>query len=65
MHFRKKYFKQKLYGLKGAIRWYHWFDLEKLFEVHVKVTFNFLNGTTYFLLNILVAYLESFPKHYN
>jgi len=22
----KKFFKQKLYGLEGEIRWYHWFD---------------------------------------
>jgi len=29
----------------------------------VKVTVNFLNGTPYFLLDILVAYLEGFPKH--
>ncbi|KAG5326559.1 AMPN Aminopeptidase, partial [Acromyrmex heyeri] len=26
---------------------------------------NFLNGTPYFLLHIFIAYLESFPKHYN
>jgi len=31
----------------------------------MKVTFNFFNETLYFLLCILIAYLESFPKHYN
>jgi len=65
MHFRKKCFRQKLYGLKGAIRWCHWFDLGELFEGHMKFTFNFLNRTYYLSLHILVAYLEGFPKHYN
>jgi len=66
--FRWKCFKQKLvlwYGFKGAIKWCHWFYLEKSFEDHVKVTFNFLNRTPNFLLLILVAYLERFPEHYN
>ncbi|KYQ47612.1 snRNA-activating protein complex subunit 1, partial [Trachymyrmex zeteki] len=31
----------------------------------IKVINVFLNGNSYFLLHILVAYLESFPKHYN
>jgi len=61
----KKCFGQKLYGFEGAIRWYHWFDLEQSFEGHIKVTLNFLNGTYYLSLHILVAYLQSFPKHYN
>ncbi|EZA62079.1 hypothetical protein X777_06195 [Ooceraea biroi] len=56
---------QKLYGFEGDIRWYHWFDLEELLDGHMKVIFNFLNRTYYFSLHILVAYLESFPKHYN
>jgi len=43
----------------------HQFDLEESAESHVKVTSNFLNGTPYMLLHILVAHLESFPKHYN
>ncbi|EFN62737.1 hypothetical protein EAG_01434 [Camponotus floridanus] len=34
-------------------------------EGHVKVSSNFLNGTPYMLLHILVAHLKSFPKHYN
>jgi len=63
--FRWECFKQKFYGFKGAIRWCHWFYLEKSFEGHVKVTTNFLNGTPYILLHILIACLESFPKHYN
>jgi len=63
--FRWEYFKQKLNGFKGAIRWCHWFYLEKSFEGRVKVTSNFLNGTPYILLHILIACPESFPKHYN
>jgi len=65
VHFRKKCFRQKLFGFEGAIRWYHWFDLEESFEGHVKVTSIFLNGTPYIFLHTFVAYLESFPKHYN
>jgi len=65
VHSRKKCFRQKLFGFEGAIRWYHWFDLEESFEGHVKVTSIFLNGTPYIFLQILVAYLDSFPKHYN
>jgi len=64
-HFREKRFRQKLYGFEGAIRWYHWFDIEESFEGHVKVTSIFLNGTPYIFLHILVVYLDSFPKHYN
>jgi len=63
--FREKWFRHVLYGFERAIRWYHWFDLEESFEGHVKVTSIFLNGTPYIFLHILVAYLESFPKHYN
>jgi len=48
---KQKCFRQKLYGFKGDIRWYHWFDLEELFEGHMKVTFNFLNGTYYLSLH--------------
>jgi len=65
VHFRKKCFRQKLFGFEGAIRRYHWVDLEESFEGHVKVTSIFLNGTPYIVLQILVAYLDSFPKHYN
>ena len=32
---------------------------------YLKVMLIFPNGTSYFSLHILVAYLESFPKHYN
>jgi len=53
----------QVYGFEGAIRWYHWFVLEESFEGYVKVTSIFLNATPYFLLHILVADLESFPKH--
>jgi len=60
-HFREKRFRQKLFGFEGAIRWYHWFDLEESFEGHL----NFFKWHPYFLLHILVADLESFPKHYN
>jgi len=63
--FTRKCFRQTLYGFEGDITWYHWFDLEALFEDHMKVTFNFLNGTLNFLLHIFIAYLEGFPKHYN
>jgi len=31
----------------------------------MKVIFNFLNGTPYFWLHFLIAYVESFPKYYN
>ena len=62
---REKCFRQNLFGFEGAIRWYHWFDLEELFEGHMKVPSIFLNGIPYFLLHILVADLESFLKHYN
>jgi len=31
----------------------------------LKVNLKILNGNPYFLLHILVAYLKSFPKHYN
>jgi len=65
MEIMKKCFGQKLCGFEGAIRWYHWFDLEESFEGHVKVTSIFLNGTPYIFLHILVAYPDSFPKHYN
>jgi len=65
VHFRKKCFRQKLFGFEGAIRRYHWFDLEESFEGHVKITSIFLNGIPYIFLQILVAYLDSFPKHYN
>jgi len=41
------------------------FDIKGHFQGHLKVNFRFLNGTPYFLLHILVAYLDSFPKHYN
>jgi len=34
----EKNFRQKLFGFEGAIRWYHWFDLEESFEGYVKVT---------------------------
>jgi len=29
------------------------------------IIITFLNGNPYFLIHILIAYLESFPKHYN
>jgi len=54
-----------MYGFEGTIRWYHWFDLEESFEGQVKVNSIFLNGTPYIFLQILVTYLDSFPKHYN
>ena len=41
------------------------FDLEVKFKGHLKVNAKILNGNPYFLFDILVAYLESFPKHYN
>jgi len=65
MEIMKKCFGQKLYGFERAIRWYHLFDLEESFENHMKVTSIFLNGTPYIFLHVLVAYLDSFPKHYN
>jgi len=42
-----------------------WFNFEKLFESHVKIIINFLNEISYISLHILIAYLESFLKHYN
>jgi len=62
--FTRKCFRQKLYSFEGNITWYHWFDLEKSPEGHVKVNSNFLNGTPYILLHILVACLKSFPLLY-
>jgi len=41
------------------------FDINGHFQGHLKVNFLFLNGNSYFLFLLLVAYLESFPKHYN
>ena len=35
------------------------------YQGQVKVNMNFLNITTHCLLHILIAHLESFPKHYN
>jgi len=40
------------------------FDLGVQFKGHFKILI-FLNKSPYFLLHILVTYLESFPKHYN
>jgi len=31
----------------------------------VKITLNFLNGISYISLRCIIAYIESFPKHYN
>jgi len=45
VHFRKKCFRQKLFGFEGAIRRYHWFDLEESFEGH----FNFLKWNTLYI----------------
>ena len=61
----EKWFRQKFYGFEGAIRWYHWFDTDESFEGYVMITSIFLNCNPYFLLHILVAYLERFSKHYN
>jgi len=55
--FIEKLFKRKLHSLKG--------DTCGLDLINVKVIIVFLNGNSYFLLHILVAYLESFPKYYN
>jgi len=41
------------------------FDLDSDLEGCFKVKLFFSNGNPHFLLLILVAYLESFPKHYN
>jgi len=41
------------------------FDLGPFLQGHFKVNLIFLNGTLYILLHIFIAYLESFPKHYN
>jgi len=41
------------------------FDIKGHFQGNLKVNVRFLNGNPYFLLFILVAYLDSFPKHYN
>jgi len=40
-------------------------DLGVQFRGPFKVNLIFLNGTPYYLLHILVADLESFPKYYN
>jgi len=47
VHFRKKCFRQKLFDFEGAIRRYHWFDLEESFEGHVKVNSFFKWNTLY------------------
>jgi len=63
VHFRKKCFRQKLFGFEGAIRRYHWLDLEESFEGHVKVTSIFFNGTPYIFLQILVAFQNTIIKY--
>jgi len=45
VHFGKKCFRQKLFGFEGAIRRYHWFDLEESFEGH----FNFFKWNTLYI----------------
>jgi len=62
--FIEKFFKRKLHGLKGDTRWKCGLDFKWSCKNQVKVINIFLNGNPYFLLHILVAYLESFPKHY-
>jgi len=61
--FIEKFFEQKLYGLKGDTWWKC--GLEWSCQNQIKVIIVFLNENLYFLLHILIAYLESFPKHYN
>jgi len=63
--FIEKFFERKLHDLKRNTRWKCGIDLEWSFQNQVKFIIVFLNGNSYFLLHILVAYLESFPKHYN
>jgi len=64
-HFRKKHFRQKLWGSKWSIQWSNQSDLWWCHQDQSNVTLNFLNGTPYFLLHIPIAHPESFPKHYN
>jgi len=40
-------------------------DLSDLVKIRSRSLLFFFNGNSYFLLHILVAYLECFPKHYN
>ena len=54
-------FRQKFWDFEGYIRW--WFNLGRR-QGQSKVT-EFLNESFYFVLRILVAYLENFLKHYN
>jgi len=41
------------------------FDLKVEFRDHLKINIKIFNRNLYFSLHVLVAYLESFPKHYN
>jgi len=60
--FIEKFFQRKLHGLKGT-----WWKCDLTLSDLVKIgsLMVFLNKNPYFLLHILVVYLESFPKHYN
>jgi len=62
--FIEKFFERKLHDLKGNTWWKCGLDLTWSDQNQIKVIVSF-NGNPYFLLHILIAYLESFPKHYN
>ena len=61
----EKFFERKLHDLKENTWWKCRLVLEWPCQNQIKVINVFLNGNLYFLLLILVVYLESFPKHYN
>jgi len=64
-NFIEKFFERKLHGLKRDTLWKCGLDLEWPCQNQVNIINVFLNGNPYFLLHIVVAYLKSFPKHYN
>jgi len=56
---------EKLLHLKGENKFLKWMSSKGYIFWDFGGSNVFLNGTPYFLLHILVAHLESFPKHYN
>jgi len=64
INFLKKWFREKN-GLKKSISWCYSFVLGMILKSAVKVTIKILNGNPYFLLYILIAEVDSFPKYYN
>jgi len=52
-------------GNQNGVPFNFWFWPEVGYFNRKWFFYGFLNGTPYILLHIFIAYLESFPKHYN